>query len=362
MLKKNIFILTLLSLTLFPFTVESKGDGPPIFYESIRYRGMGGPFIAVSDDQSGIWTNAAGLHQIEEHKRWALLDAHIAWDATIVDMAQDFDDLDDTPIQTARKYVGQRGEIEITNHGYVVTPNNFGIGALWKGTATASVNNYAAPSVDLDARNDFGLVGAFSRPFLGPIIVGNHKAVGNWGAALKFFYREGTIGNFDFADANELDIIKNPRDRANTSHAVSLDLSTIFHLDDSNETKFAIGLYDVFRVDFGDNLEDIDRNLRFGFSFKPLIDNETFKDTTFAMDYDDALTTGDIFNHIRLGAETKFHNWDFRAGLYQGYLSVGVGVHVGFFNLDYANYSHELGPRTGVKDDRMNAFRVGFVF
>ena len=112
-------------------------------------------------------------------------------------------------------------------------------------------------------------------------------------------------------------------------------------------------------LDFGFVLHDaigwmgskgVRRNLKAGVAYQwgplPLL---PFKSGVCAADLEDLLfTTGEsFFNRLHFGAATSFLVFGLRAGFNQGYPSVGVGINLLIFKIDYAYYGEELGPFPG---------------
>ena len=67
-------------------------------------------------------------------------------------------------------------------------------------------------------------------------------------------------------------------------------------------------------------------------------------------------------NKLHVGAEVAFPYLSVRAGVAQGYPSLGTSLHVPFLHLDYALYGRELGAFPGAEGQYMHAFeaRIGY--
>lgn len=61
---------------------------------------------------------------------------------------------------------------------------------------------------------------------------------------------------------------------------------------------------------------------------------------------------------IHVGVEVNLINIDVRAGLHQGYYTLGAGVSLGLIDLDIATYGVELGEYPGQKEDRRYAIQL----
>ena len=69
---------------------------------------------------------------------------------------------------------------------------------------------------------------------------------------------------------------------------------------------------------------------------------------------------GSFFRTIHLGTEAKWKVLSARLGVNQGYLTAGLGVNVGFFDLNFATYGEEMGLNAGDLEDRRYAIEFGF--
>lgn len=69
---------------------------------------------------------------------------------------------------------------------------------------------------------------------------------------------------------------------------------------------------------------------------------------------------GSLFRTLHLGGESHFGLMALRAGLFQGYLSGGLGFDFRFFRIDLGTYGEELTLNAGGGQDRIYALRLGF--
>jgi hypothetical protein len=71
-------------------------------------------------------------------------------------------------------------------------------------------------------------------------------------------------------------------------------------------------------------------------------------------------TNGGLMRTVHLGTEWNWNRLALRGGLYQGYLSAGVGLDLYFFTLDVATWGEELTLNVGGRQDRRYALKFGF--
>ena len=113
------------------------------------------------------------------------------------------------------------------------------------------------------------------------------------------------------------------------------------------------------RLDFGFVLHDVigwigkervPRNLKAGMAYHwkafPLL---PLREGVVAADIEDLLFTsgGNFFKRLHFGAATTLFFFGLRAGFNQGYPSVGAGINLLIFKIDYAYYGEELGDFPG---------------
>jgi hypothetical protein len=87
----------------------------------------------------------------------------------------------------------------------------------------------------------------------------------------------------------------------------------------------------------------------------------------FSADLDgDGEKDDNFWKKIHLGTDTvlldnKFLDFDLRVGLNEGYFTFGFGTELfSFLNIEYSNYTRELGPHLGMKPERLHS--LGFNF
>ena len=72
---------------------------------------------------------------------------------------------------------------------------------------------------------------------------------------------------------------------------------------------------------------------------------------------------GSFWTSLHVGAEVSFFSiFMLRAGLNQGYLTAGFGLHLVFFDLNVAYFGRELGSFAGAKQNPGLTAEVAFRF
>lgn len=79
---------------------------------------------------------------------------------------------------------------------------------------------------------------------------------------------------------------------------------------------------------------------------------------TATIDFKHLEESEQIGKKINLGVEFNLLNIDLRAGLHQGYYTLGFGLSLGLLELDVATYGVELGEYAGQREDRRYALQL----
>ena len=102
------------------------------------------------------------------------------------------------------------------------------------------------------------------------------------------------------------------------------------------------------------------RSYNFGASAKRT-DLPVFDSYALAVEFTDiGNQNGSMYKTIHIGTEEKWRALAARLGLNQGYFTAGVGLDIGFFDLNLATYGEELGMNAGTIEDRRYALELGF--
>ena len=72
----------------------------------------------------------------------------------------------------------------------------------------------------------------------------------------------------------------------------------------------------------------------------------------------------DMYKNIFMGIEKTVlsDTVKLRAGLHQGYPTIGVGLDIAFFHTQYAYYTEERGDKVGDNPVSYHGFDLGFYF
>jgi hypothetical protein len=325
----------------------------PENYISARAAGMGNAYSAVVDNIDSIFYNPASLVKSAGF-HWTIMDLNLGVGniEAVQQLSNLSGDFSDTINSLSGKTFSANGygktAVQVGTFAFYVYDNiNMGV----------TTSNPVSPQFDIDYTNDI----AYGMSFAFPII----PSVMAMGLSTKFIRRNG-----------------------NRFSILASDLAT-------HDSEYLKGLYDWNGTGYGFDA---------GFLFKipgPVsptlslawknIGGSTFKATTGSPGTppadDDEVTAGFALNiglpllsispaieikhagdptipfgkKLHLGFEISLLNLDIRGGVNQGYWTAGLGLGMGFLDIDLATYGVETGATVGQTEDRryMLQFSMG---
>ena len=357
----NIRLAILLSmLSILAFRLPSLIAATPVVYETSRALGMGGACVAVADDQQAMFCNPAGLG-MQTSSGYSVLNGHF-------ERNLDYDKVDNqiaalnssdsagsrnSNLNNLLEIMGKKGWQAFSNLAYYIGGTGFGVAAYYRESESFSVNNPVNPSISSKIEKDALLSGSIARSFNEAQNLFNDRAVGYWGATMKFVSRragERTFYAKDFANLNE-DILKD----ANRSGAtMDFDLGAIWQLN--NTWKPTIGVFagNILSSEFSADIGTLKRQFAFGASFRPLTGpDERNEKLLLAIDYWENGEDGSTLTKMRMGAEFKLSRHFFlQTGIRSGYFTGGAGIVWNDWRFQATTYSEELGQNPGDDEDR----------
>ena len=335
------------------------GSEYPYIYKGVRPMGMGGAFVAVSDDANALFYNPAGLARIK-NARGSILPLEVEVAKNTVDIYRDALDVDfDDEHETAdflRDYVG-----EMSHLGISLFPNysmlRFAFGLVGTARTDLEVRDLQYPKVDAHAINDFGGGFGYAQPLFDDAL--------SIGANLKYIRRQSLNKEYTVLDITTGDFSDKVRDDLVDGSGFLADVGVMVALDrvGLENVRIGVSVNNLIGNDLGD-AEDLDDHVDAGFA----VDRQLwFTKATFAVDYVDIFSQidadDDFAKRIRLGVELKFPKvLSLRAGIYQGYFTSGVSLDGRVVQLDFLTYAEEIGSYAGQRDDRRYVLRfvLGF--
>lgn len=344
--------LTLLILLL---SMPVLGIENPYLLRSPRALLMGDAFTAVNDDEFTLAYNPASLGR---HRRnFTIYPFNPTISATnILSDTDRFNNLPDTPTGLADVLMGYP-----VHAGANIAPGfklfNFGVTFLANEQIDAVLKNKTHPMLDLDLRQDKGIMMGFAIP-LSPNRLGKNSFSGSQtslGIAAKYIERNGVADSYALTGTTVLDTIG--QDEVNDmlrslgkvrGIAWGFDAG-IEHVMRSGNSQMVLGLA---ALDIGDTTFKVDKNpekrkvadirsqFNLGMSF-----GQDYKVFHYILSADvRALNEEqDFMRRVRLGAEIGFPMLSLMAGVNSGYYSYGASLKLGFMKITAGFYDLEIG-------------------
>jgi len=330
----------------------------PYIYKGFRPMGMGGAFVAVSNDANALYYNPAGLADIE-NMRVSIFSFELEVGDKTTDLIKDALDTDFGEPQESADFV--RDHMGDSAHlGLAIVPSysmpRFAVGILGTGRMDMEVRDRQYPKLDVGVISDIGAGIGYAHPFLD-----NKLLVGG---SLKYIHRQSLVQEYTIADLSD-DLGDTIEDDLDEGNGILLDLGVIYKLGkfDFATPRVGISANNLIGGKLGD-AADATEHVDIGFAADKEIAGFT---TTFALDYVDIFDQfdqdNDLGKRLRVGAECKFFDFLFvRTGLYQGYFTAGLNLEGRIARLDLLTYAEEIGAYSGQRADRRYAGRFVFGF
>jgi hypothetical protein len=356
LIMKKIPFLTV--LFVFVFSCMCLAAEYPYIYKGFRPMGMGGAFVAVSNDANALFYNPAGLADIDSI-RASIFGLEIEMGKNTVSVLKDALDTDfgneSESAQFIRDHMGDRSHL-----GLAIVPNysmpRFAVTVIGTGRMDLDVRDRQYPKLDVNVINDIGLGAGYAHPFLEDSLL--------IGASAKYIHRQSLAQEYTVADLSDK-LSDRIRDDLKKGNGILVDLGIIYKLSKVQfaNTRVGISANNLIGGGLGD-AADATQHVDIGFAQD--LDLKVTK-ATFAIDYVDLFNQfkqdSDIAKRLRLGAECRFLDIIFvRAGLYQGYLTAGLNLEARVVRLDLLTYAEEVGAYAGQRVDRRYAGRFVFGF
>jgi hypothetical protein len=326
----------------------------PYIYKGMRPMGMGGAFVAVSNDANALFFNPAGLADIGSI-RGAIFPLEIEFSENAWDMYQDAADVDfDSEAETAqflRDYIG-----DTAHFGLSLVPSfsmpRFAFCAFGSAHSDLTAHDRQYPKLEVQGIADYGIGAGYGHPLLDDSLL--------VGASLKFVERQSISEIYTVTDIADSDFDERIEDDLEDGSGILLDLGVIYKLAGIGlgDTKIGLSASNLIGSKLGD-AEDLDDHVDIGIAQD--LDLKVTR-LTLAFDYIDVFsqlgTDDDIAKRIRMGAECELMKFlELRAGVYQGYFTAGLGLDGRVVRLDFLTYAEEIGTYAGQNADRRYALR-----
>jgi len=335
----------------------------PWVMRSVAALGMGDAYYAKSDSKYAPFYNPAGLARINKG-RVDIIPLTVGINTNIVDFYDEFNKTDtDSDAEIAKLLAGRVGNLQHAELSFYpgYTRKNFTIGVFGATQVNAAPWNPITPELNLDITADAGVVFGMAGGFFDDRLQAGLAARYQQRYSLQRTYTVQDIlsGEFENIDYDYFsDITKNGWD-------IFFDLGIIYNISNDSllQPRVALAVNNLGINSFGD-AKELPWSLNFSVGISPhygIINTDIIldiRDITRNFNEDD-----DFVKRINLGAEIRFfERIALRGGAHQGWLTMGAGLDLWLFRLDYAYYTEEIGAYAGQKKDTRHAleFVLGF--
>lgn len=342
----------------------------PFSYETGRSLGMGGACVAIADDHQALYCNPAGL-ALQKQSSYSVLNVSAERNDGYDNVSSNIDKLSDTDTPAARstnfnalmQIMGEKSYQAWNAMAYYLGSTGFGIGAIHRESEFIAVENPASPKVVSKIYKDTILSGSIARDFGEAQILFKDRAMGWWGATLKFASRKTGEHSFYARDFSAL-TSELLQDTDRTGTALDFDLGALWQLNNSWQTSIGIFAGNILSSDYSAEAGTMKRQFAIGTSIKPLTGPpERNEKLILAVDY---WETGDDrtgLSKVRAGMQIRLSkNLHLMAGLRGGYPTAGLALAWNDLKIQAATYGEEIGQRPGEREDRRTSASFNLEF
>ncbi|HPI93883.1 MAG TPA: conjugal transfer protein TraF [Deltaproteobacteria bacterium] len=352
-------ILALCTVLLICLSTVSPAAEYPYIYKGMRPMGMGGAFVAVSNDVNALFYNPAGLADIGSI-RASIFPLEMEISENSYTMYKDAADVDfDSEEETAEFLRDHIGDLAHFNLALVPSYSmpRFAFCAFGTARMDLEAHDRQYPKLGVQGISDVGLGAGYAHPLMDDSLL--------VGASLKYVFRQSISEVYTVTDIADSDFDDRMDDDLKDGQGILLDLGVIYKLNVLGlaDTRIGLSANNLIGSKLGD-AEDLDDHVDIGVAQD--IDLKVTR-LTLALDYVDLFSQlgddDDLAKRIRMGAELELLKFlEVRAGIYQGYLTAGLGLDGRIVRLDLVTYAEEIGTYAGQRADRRYAVRFAMGF
>lgn len=368
---RGLFAITLTALgatTSLCGATPTKSSRPWTHF-GIRPLAMGNAFVAVADDYNAIFYNPAGLGRLDSFDG-ETINPRLEISESVGEFAKSVADLasgssTSAVIDLIEKNTGKDQYLSLGLTPHLIFPNfGFGIGA----NSEASFAWHRSLAIDILAGLDLVLPISFAfNAFEDRLSIG---------ASVKGRFRTGVDDRFSMDDfsaftSSDAENTDKPSldDYVSNGYGIGADIGLLFTPTDVMEPTLGVSITDIGGTPFKTPSqlknyaavpEIIEQSINLGFSLKPIKQGKFQVLTTMDVH---SINQGYSFGKkLNFGLEASYGSWGkIQTGLHQGYLSAGMLLDIGFFNLSLATYSVELSEYSGYREQRRYTAQFKFL-
>ena len=339
-------------------------------YLSVRSVGMGGVILTTGLYDENFFNNPARITANPENRFTLLQMTPVEVSATTLSQISNITSNSSDPIAGVSQGAGNNihSRLQLILPAYYLRAKDdrkwaLGIGMILSGQVNANLRK--SYNMDIGGIIDIGPAVTFGRKFLSD----DSLSVGVTGHVTYRVATSPTYGLIDFVQGTPLSISA----IAGQGAMYDFDFGSTYKV--GNLGDFDVNVAGAIQNILGGGYSNLGfkplsitatplaqpRSVGFGGNFS----RETwgyFSDSVLALEVRNIgnNTNGSLFRMIHLGTETHWKALAFRAGLNQGYYTLGFGIGFSHFTLDLASYGVEMGLNAGTLEDRRYTMNFGF--
>ena len=318
---------------------------------SVRALGMGNAYVSAVKDAYALFYNPARLAAVEGFN-CRLMDPYLlVSEPTKIQTVSDAGSSGDSVSDLLDPFFDTNANVGLGMRAAFTMPR-FGVSLYGDAQIGVNLNNPVLPDLALRAVTDYGVVAGIALPLIPMLDIG---------LSIRRVIRQGGDIPITATTIAELDVDQIMGEIERRGSAFGLDMGV---------TLTPPGPLDLAASFVWKNVGGLSFKKTGGPSKPPSEDDEMIIGVaggldlplfgvTAALDIQN-LSDSDVQmgQKIHLGVEVNLVNIDVRAGLYQGYYTLGVGISLGLIELDVASYGVELGEFPGQREDRRYALQL----
>jgi len=359
MMKRHVVHILVCAVILtvpLPARAQTNRNVPHSFREEIFVLGMGGAYTAGAWRGSGLFYNPASLAYKRFHlnvplrlevggiggitQAQEIIDFYKANEEKLRNIASQ-SPAQVTALDDQARALDGTGGVARVFPAVRLGWRNFGFQTYASFNGVPQIDSGVfQPRVDLNGYSDIGVIAGYSRPFYyrtrrldirwyGGVAV---KVFGRWGVNHGFTLTEATQG-YEFYN----EVINAVDDTP--EYGVGADIGLLIPL--TRDRSASIGVVAQDAITYGQVRPEMSINVGGHWRILPRVN--------LVADYRDILNTSDTHwpMHLHFGGEFDLTMLRLRAGAYQGYPTLGMGVNLWLLKVDVVYYSQERGERLG---------------
>lgn len=322
---------------------------------SVRAMGMGNAYTAVVDDSDSLFYNPAGLARISGF-HWTVFDVHAGINGieTVNEIQKLTTATSDNLAENIKSLYGK--QIWLGGGGKsVLTLPGFAAGYYASANGEVYMANPANPTLNTNYFFDYGIAVGGAFDFIPEIF--------KVGVVARRLNRTGTTLPLGPAVLAELDTTALEGEFKRRGTGYGFDFGAVITIPGPVSPTLSFVYKDIGGVAFTHEEgigapPSIESEMIIGAAFK--IDTPIITITP-SVDYKHANRSDlQLGKKLHAGVEIDLPLIDLRAGLNQGYYTLGAGLSLGIIRFDVATYGVELGAYPGQHEDRRYVAQVTF--